>query len=249
MGHLLTLHNVSFVRNQQTILDKVSFGIKPQEITTLIGPNGAGKTSLARLLLGLETPSAGHIQRETKLTIGYVPQILTTAQSLPLTVERFLKAGRIANKSEHLQVLERVNAKSLFKKNLYNLSGGERQRVLLARALLGTPNLLVLDEPMQGVDIQGQAELYSLLHEIQNDFNLGIFLISHDLHIVMSDTNKIICLNKHICCSGASEKVMQDPAFLKLFGLDSAAHIGIYKHRHDHSHGFTKNNNTKDKHA
>lgn len=243
-SELIHFNDVTLTIGSQNLVQNISFAIQPAEIITLLGPNGAGKTSLARLLVGLDQPTTGEIYRKPELTLGYVPQQMNLKKSLPLTVERFLKSGRSQDSSEHDTALELAQASHLRQKPVEVLSGGERQRILLARALLGKPDLLILDEPMQGIDLQGQEELYALLYDIQSIHKVGIFLISHDLHIVMSESNHIMCLNKHLCCSGSSEEIQQNPAFLKMFGLDSAAHLAIYRHRHDHKHGFNHERNS-----
>tara|TARA_Y100001968_G_C19356090_1_gene717244 strand:+ start:633 stop:1382 length:750 start_codon:yes stop_codon:yes gene_type:complete len=238
---LVEFHNVYLKVGTEELVQNISFSIKKAEIITLLGPNGAGKTSLTRLLVGLAQPTSGSIQRHSDLTIGYVPQQINLKQSLPMTAERFLKSGRRTTQEQLDKALELTQVRHLLKKSVQVLSGGERQRLLLARALLGDPQLLVLDEPMQGIDLQGQEELYALLYDIQRNQKISIFLVSHDLHIVMSESNHIMCLNKHLCCSGSSHEIQQNPAFLKLFGLESSEHLAFYRHRHDHNHGFTRN--------
>ena len=222
-------------------VNNLNLDVQSGEIFGISGPNGAGKTSLTRLLVGLAQPTSGSIQRHSDLTIGYVPQQINLKQSLPMTAERFLKSGRRTTQEQLDKALELTQVRHLLKKSVQVLSGGERQRLLLARALLGDPQLLVLDEPMQGIDLQGQEELYALLYDIQRNQKISIFLVSHDLHIVMSESNHIMCLNKHLCCSGSSHEIQQNPAFLKLFGLESSEHLAFYRHRHDHNHGFTRN--------
>jgi len=237
---LIQFKDVALHINGQNLVHDITFDIVPSEIITLLGPNGAGKTSIVRLLVGLVTPTSGHITRKTCLKIGYVPQQLNLKKSLPVNVDRFLKSGRPSTKAQRQEALALAQAESLTNKSVQVLSGGERQRLLLARALLGTPELLVLDEPMQGIDLQGQEELYALLYRIQKTQNVSIFLVSHDLHIVMSESNHIMCLNKHLCCSGSSQEIQQNPAFLDMFGLESADHLAFYQHRHDHNHGFNQ---------
>ena len=244
---LIELNNVGLQRAERQILRNICFTLPAQTITTLLGPNGAGKTSLIRLLVGLEQPSEGQILRQKGLKIGYVPQQLNLKLSLPFTVDRFLASGRAASADERKQALTQALAEHLLDQPMHSLSGGERQRVLLARALLGKPQLLVLDEPMQGIDIQGQEELYGLLAKIRDQHQLGLFVVSHDLHLVMSRSDYILCLNQHLCCQGTCEEVSQDPRFLQLFGLDSAKNVAVYQHRHDHHHGL--NDCSKDLHT
>lgn len=240
MSALIQFDKVSLEANGQHIVQDITFEIKKPEIITLLGPNGAGKTSLVRLLVGLESPTQGSITRHPNLCIGYVPQQLSLKKSLPLTALRFLQAGKKSSEQQIKDALRLAQAEHLIHKSVQILSGGERQKLLLARALLGAPDLLVLDEPMQGIDLHGQEELYSLLYDLQRQQDISIFLVSHDLHIVMSESNHIMCLNKHLCCSGSSEEIQSNPEFLKMFGLESAAHLAIYTHRHDHHHGFNK---------
>lgn len=245
MNSLIQFTDVSLIANNQPLVENITFNIKPFDIITLLGPNGAGKTSLVRLLVGLVKPTKGEIQRHPELTIGYVPQQMNLKRSLPLTVERFLAAGRKSTDAQRVEALQLAQAEHLIHKSVQVLSGGERQKLLLARALLGQPQLLVLDEPMQGIDLQGQEELYGLLYSIQKNQKISIFLVSHDLHIVMSESNHIMCINKHLCCSGSSAEIQNNPAFLKMFGLESADHLAIYQHKHDHHHGFNQCNDQK----
>lgn len=240
MDNLIQFNDVSLVAGGQTLIERISFAITPSDIITLLGPNGAGKTSLVRLIVGLAQPSSGTILRHKNLTIGYVPQQITLKKSLPMSVDRFMAAGRKSTVSQRFEALQLAQADHLVSKSVQTLSGGERQKLLLARALLGTPKLLVLDEPMQGIDLQGQEELYALLYSIRKTHQISIFLVSHDLHIVMSESNHIMCLNKHLCCSGSSAEIKNNPEFLKMFGLESAAYLAVYQHRHDHHHGFNQ---------
>lgn len=231
---LIEARDLYLAFGSRTILDGVDATIADGEIVTLIGPNGSGKTTLARVLLGLIEPDRGQIRRRPGLTVGYLPQRLSIDANLPLTVERFLRlAGdntRIAN------ALEEVGARRLTDASVSALSGGELQRVLLARALIREPDLLVLDEPTQGVDFAGQIEFYELIDRIRDRHGCGVLTISHDLHLVMAATDRVLCLNHHICCSGEPESVRHHPEYLALFGPDAAARLAIYAHDHDHSH-------------
>ncbi len=218
------------------VLDGVDLAIARQEIVTLIGPNGSGKTSLARVLLGLTVPQQGRIGRLPGLTIGYLPQRLNIDKNLPLSVDRFLRlAGRMGG-TQIDDALNDVAARHLAKSDVGSLSGGELQRVLLARAMLRAPDLLVLDEPTQGVDFSGQIEFYELIRRIRDRHGCGVLMISHDLHLVMAATDRVVCLNHHICCSGAPESVLQHPEYLALFGSDTAGRLAVYAHHHDHDH-------------
>lgn len=201
---------------------------------TIIGPNGAGKSSLVKTAAGLIEPQQGTIIRKPKLRVGYMPQKIKINPQLPLTTGRFLSL--CGKKSALNTAVKRLDIECLLDTPVQNLSGGEMQRVLLARALLQRPELLILDEPAQGVDISGQAELYHLLGELRNELNCGVLLVSHDLHIVMAQTDHVLCLNKHICCHGAPESVSKHPEYLQLFGKEAAKDIAVYTHMHDHTH-------------
>jgi zinc transport system ATP-binding protein len=230
---LIQVRNVSVLFQQYTALDNVSIDVQRGEIITLIGPNGAGKSTLVRVVLGLLKPQKGSVFRQAGIRIGYMPQRLSINPVLPLTVERFLSLGSFKKKSVLKTALEEVGAIGLLKRPLQGVSGGEMQRVLLARALLRKPDLLVLDEPIQGVDIIGQYELYELIAQIRTQRGCGILMVSHDLHLVMSATDKVVCLNQHLCCSGHPETVTKHPAYLALFGARAARDLAIYTHHHE----------------
>jgi zinc transport system ATP-binding protein len=215
------------------ILRDVGFQIRAGEIVTLIGPNGSGKTSLLKALLGL-APATGTVARRPGLRIGYVPQSFPRDRSLPITVERFLRL--FASEAHVRSALERVNVSRLRTRQMSALSGGELARVLLARAIAGRPELLILDEPLAGVDVAGEAALYHLIAEIRDELGCGILLVSHDLHVVMAQADRVVCLNGHVCCEGRAEQVVRDPAFAQLFGPRVASELALYVHRHDHSH-------------
>jgi zinc transport system ATP-binding protein len=191
---------------------------------------------LVRVLLGLEKPDRGAVQRRKDLRIGYVPQRFDSDAVIPMTVERFLMLGSAVTLGDIEAALAHVDAQSVRNQQLGELSGGELQRVLLARALLRKPNLLVLDEPVQGVDYTGEADLYNLIGRLRDEVGFGVLLVSHDLHIVMARSDRVICLNHHVCCSGVPETVAQHPAYGRLFGPDAARAFAVYRHQHDHSH-------------
>ena len=215
----------------RAVLQAVNLSLVPGRIVTLIGPNGAGKTTLVKIVLGLLQPDTGRVQRSAQLRVGYMPQKLHIDPTLPLQVERFLQFAN-ANSTECLAALERVGIAHLIKQPVSGLSGGEMQRMLLARALLRKPNLLVLDEPVQGVDVTGQEALYQLIGELRDELNCGILMVSHDLHLVMAATDEVVCLNQHVCCHGTPQQVSVDPEFVSLFGAKTA----LYTHHHDHEH-------------
>ncbi len=235
MSQLIQCHNLSFAAAGRTILQNVDLTISAGEIVSLIGPNGAGKTTLIRCLLGLEATASGTITRSPELRVGYMPQRLQTDPSLPLTVMRFLKLAE-QPRDTPANALAETGAMHLAERALSALSGGELQRVLLARALLREPDLLVLDEPAQGVDIGGQEDLYRLIGKIRDRLGCGVLLISHDLHLVMASTDHVVCLNQHVCCHGHPQMVSADPAYLELFGEHQRAALVPYAHHHDHDH-------------
>jgi zinc transport system ATP-binding protein len=233
---LIEASGVTFRIGDRELISAVDLEVHAGEILSLIGPNGAGKTTLARLLLGIMRPSSGRIRRRPNLVVGYVPQRFAVDPILPLTVNRFLGLGRRITSATGSTALAEVGATHLADAPLHQLSGGEFQRVALARALARDPDLLVLDEPVQGVDIAGQTELYGLVERIRDRRGCGVLLISHDLHIVMGATDRVICLNRHVCCSGQPEAVSRDPAYVELFGHRAARRLAVYSHHHDHAH-------------
>lgn len=219
----------------QLVLENVDFRISAQEVVTLVGLNGCGKTTLLRILLGLEKPDAGKVMRRKDLRIGYVPQKFHADPVLPMTVQGFLELGEEKRGTLDAAVRE-LEIDGLREKSLTSLSGGETQRVLLARAMLREPDVLVLDEPVQGVDMAGQAAMYQLISRLSRNHGCAVLMVSHDLHLVMAATDHVICLNRHVCCSGHPQKVSKDPAFLQLFGAQGAAALAVYEHHHDHAH-------------
>jgi zinc transport system ATP-binding protein len=233
---LLAARGISFVRAGRTILDCIDIDIGAREIVTLIGPNGAGKTTIVRILLGLVAPDGGEVRRKPGLRIGYAPQRFDLAPSIPMTVERFLGAAPRAGAASIADVLAEVGAARVRDSQLTALSGGELQRVVLARALLRDPELLVLDEPVRGVDYAGEAELYTLIGRLRDSRGLGVLLVSHDLHVVMAQSDRVVCVNRHVCCSGIPETVARSPEYVKLFGPEAARAFAVYSHSHDHTH-------------
>jgi zinc transport system ATP-binding protein len=217
------------------ILSNVDLTVAPGEIVTLIGPNGSGKTTLLKALLGL-VPATGSIVRRPGLRIGYVPQNFPRDPSLPMTVARFLLL--FASENDVRAALARTAISPATQtRQLSELSGGELARVLLARAIARRPELLILDEPLAGVDVAGEAALYHLIAQIRDEIGCGVLLVSHDLHVVMAQADRVVCLNGHVCCEGKAEQVMKDPAFVQLFGPRVAGELALYAHRHDHAHG------------
>lgn len=231
---LVTVDNISLKLSGKNILQGVSLSISEGEIVTIIGPNGAGKSSLVKTILGIHKPTTGSITKLKNLNIGYVPQKLAFDQRLPLTVERLLNLHIKTTKDALAKALSLTKVSHLIKEDVHRLSGGELQRVLLARAILQQPKLLVLDEPTQGVDFHGETELYQLIQTIRDQLGCGVLMISHDLHVVMAATDHVICLNGHVCCDGAPESITQHPDFIELFGTNHS--VGFYTHNHDHDH-------------
>ncbi len=232
---LLQLEKVSLSLRQQTLLSEIDLNLARREIMTIIGPNGAGKSTLLRIALGLQRPDSGTVTRAPGLRIGYMPQRLSINPLMPISVSRFLRMSQ-QRRCGIKQALSRTGIAHLADRPLHDISGGETQRVLLSRALLAEPELLVLDEPAQGVDITGQTELYELIGELRDQLGCAVLMVSHDLHWVMAQTDTVICLNQHVCCHGHPETVSNDPAYLSLFGRRHAEAIALYQHDHDHRH-------------
>ena len=232
---LIRLEQVGVTFAGQNVLENIALSVQPGQIVTLIGPNGAGKTTLVRAVLGLLKPDSGSVWRKPKLRVGYMPQKLHVDPTLPLSVLRFLRLVPGVDRARAQGALKEVGAEQVIDSPVQSISGGEMQRVLLARALLREPELLVLDEPVQGVDVAGQAELYRLISRLRERHGCGVLMVSHDLHLVMSATDQVVCLNRHVCCSGHPEQVSGDPAFIELFGQDAKS-LAVYHHHHDHDH-------------
>ncbi len=233
---LVKAQQISVRLGHQEVLTQVDLSIKPQEIVTVVGPNGAGKSTLLKVILGLIRPHTGSVSRKAQIRMGYMPQHPRIDPFIPLTVMRFLALARVFDAAWKAQMIAELNISHLLARPLQNISGGEMQRVILARALFSKPELLVLDEPVQGVDLSGQTELYRLIARIRDQYGCGILMVSHDLHLVMAETDCVVCLNQHVCCAGTPAKVRQSPEFLKLFGLETSASFAVYAHHHDHSH-------------
>lgn len=232
---LVALTDVTVAFNGSPVVDRINLTVSRGDIITVIGPNGAGKTTLIKAITGIQPITAGNIQRKPGLTIGYVPQHLQLQTTLPLTVRRFM-ALTGENPEACRSALTKTGIEHLFEASVHHLSGGEMQRLLIARALVRQPDLLVLDEPAQGVDINGQASLYDLIRSLRDTLKCGVIMISHDLHLVMAATDKVICLNQHVCCSGYPEDISHDPAFIEVFGRPVAESLAIYHHHHNHRH-------------
>ena len=233
---LTSLENAGVYKSGKWLVRGISMHVEPGEIVTLIGPNGSGKSTTAKMALGVLKADEGKVYRRSELRSSYVPQRLDVNWTLPLSVHRFMELTNRATNSEIDLALSSTEISHLARKQMSQLSGGEFQRALLARAILRTPDLLVLDEPVQGVDYNGEIALYKLIDSIRNRLNCGVLLISHDLHVVMSTTDKVICLNGHVCCSGTPASVASSEEFKSLFGEHTSSGLTLYKHHHDHEH-------------
>ena len=232
---LVKLNNVGFRQNQKWLVQGVSLQVEKAKIVTLIGPNGSGKSTTAKIALGLLKNIEGEVEKFTN-KIGYVPQKISIDWTLPLRVRDFMLLTDKLKEDTMEEALSLTGVVDLKDKSLGNLSGGEFQRVLLARAISKKPELLVLDEPVKGVDFTGEIALYELIKEISEKLNCGILLISHDLHTVMSATDYVVCLNGHVCCSGSPKEVAKNNEYKALFGDQAAQTLSIYEHKHDHIH-------------
>ena len=232
---LVKLNNVGFQQNTKWLVKGVSLQVEKGKIVTLIGPNGSGKSTTAKIALGLFKNIEGEVEKYTN-NIGYVPQKISIDWTLPLRVKDFMLLTENLRDDTVDEALSMTGVSHLKDKNLGNLSGGEFQRVLLARAISKKPELLVLDEPVQGVDFTGEIALYELIKKISEKLNCGILLISHDLHRVMSATDHVVCLNGHVCCSGTRIAVAKNNEYKALFGEQAAQTLSIYEHKHDHVH-------------
>ncbi|MDL2407956.1 metal ABC transporter ATP-binding protein [Rhizobium calliandrae] len=233
---LVSLHDVGVRRGGRWLVRGVDFSVSRGEIVTLIGPNGSGKSTSAKTAIGVLKPDEGSVERIAGLKVGYVPQKLAVDWTLPLSVHRLMTLTGPLAETELKAALEAVGIAHLAKAEVQHLSGGEFQRALLARAIARKPDLLVLDEPVQGVDFSGEIALYDLIKSIRNSEGCGILLISHDLHVVMAATDTVVCLNGHVCCRGTPQAVTQSPEYVRLFGTRAAQSLAIYSHHHDHTH-------------
>lgn len=233
---LIEARHVSVAFGGLRAVDHVDLAVRRSEIVSLIGPNGSGKTTLIRALLGLQKLSAGEVWRAPGLRVGYVPQRISIDPALPLTAGRFLAMSG-ARRRRIREVTAGLGVEAALEKQIRDLSGGEWQRCLLARAILRRPDLLVLDEPAQGVDVIGQNDLYSEIRRLRDELGCGVLLVSHDLHLVMASTDQVYCLNGHVCCTGQPDEVTRDPAYVELFGEAAVTELAIYQHHHDHVHG------------
>jgi zinc transport system ATP-binding protein len=236
---LVSARGLWFSRQGRDLIAGVDLDVRLGEIVTLIGPNGAGKSTLVKLILGIERPDKGDLFRPSSTRIGYVPQRFEIGQTMPMTVGGFLSLGSKGSRDAIVAALAEAGVERTVDQQLASLSGGETQRVLIARALLRDPNLLVLDEPASGVDYAGEADLYALIARLKEARNFGVLLVSHDLHVVMAKSDRVICLNGHVCCSGRPEAVAKHSEYVRLFGPEAASALALYHHHHDHRHDLT----------
>ncbi|MEQ9042093.1 MAG: metal ABC transporter ATP-binding protein [Silicimonas sp.] len=233
---LVDVRDLAVSYSGKTVLSGVDFSIDAGEIVTIVGPNGSGKSTLMRAILGAVRPSRGRVTRAPGLRIGYVPQKLHIDQTLPLTVNRFLDLPKPITADTRRRALDRAGVSDLGAQQMSSLSGGQFQRVLLARALLGEPQLLILDEATQGLDQPGSASFYEEIETVRHDTGAAILMVSHELHVVMAASDRVICLNGHICCEGAPEHVASAPEYRALFGTGTRGTLALYRHEHDHAH-------------
>lgn len=236
MSALIAAQNISVRHGDSVVLGGVDFTIAAGEIVTVVGPNGSGKSTLIRALIGLEPLASGQVTRLPGLVIGYVPQKLHIDAGLPMTVRRFLSLPRRVSDAQAAAALARTGVAGLGDRQLARLSGGQFQRVMLARALLSAPQILILDEPTQGLDQPGAAGFYKLIEEVRAETGAAVLLVSHDLHVVMSASDRVICLNGHVCCQGTPRVVSAAPEYRALFGLGTQGAFALYQHVHDHDH-------------
>jgi zinc transport system ATP-binding protein len=234
---LISAENITVRYGRGDVLDGVSMAIRAGEIVTILGPNGSGKSTLIRALLGVVPLASGAVTRAAGLRIGYVPQRLAIDRSLPITARRFLSLPVRVTDAQAKVALDRVGLGSdIGVMQLAALSGGQLQRVLLARALLSDPHVLILDEPTQGLDQRGEAGFYRLIEDVRRDTGAAVLMVSHDLHVVMAASDRVICLNGHICCEGTPRVVSSAPEYRALFGLGTQGALALYRHEHDHDH-------------
>ncbi len=233
---LVSLENVGIRRGGRWLVRGVDFSVSRGEIVTLIGPNGSGKSTSAKAAIGVLKPDEGRVSRIAGLKVGYVPQKLAVDWTLPLSVRRLMTLTGPLPEAEIMAALEAAGMAHMLDAQVQHLSGGEFQRALMARAIARKPDLLVLDEPVQGVDFAGEIALYDLIKSIRNTTGCGILLISHDLHVVMAETDTVICLNGHVCCRGTPQAVSRSPEYVRLFGSRAAQTLAVYSHHHDHTH-------------
>ncbi|MEC3859718.1 metal ABC transporter ATP-binding protein [Mesobacterium sp. TK19101] len=236
MNTLVSIKGLNVRLGAQTVLHAVDFEIAPGEIVTIVGPNGSGKSTLLRTIVGAQAPTAGKVTLKPGLRIGYVPQKLHIDPTLPMTVRRFLDLPRRVSDTDASAALQEAGAGALETRQMSGLSGGQFQRVLLARAILARPDLLILDEATQGLDQPGSAAFYRKIEEVRNDLGCAVLMVSHELHVVMAASDRVVCLNGHVCCQGEPEHVASAPEYRALFGTGTKGALALYRHEHSHDH-------------
>ncbi len=246
---LISARTVSVVLGGRRVLHDIDLDLAASEIVTVVGPNGSGKTTLLRALIGALPTASGTITRRADLVTGYVPQSLTLDATMPLTVQRFMNLPKAHDASDVDRVLARLGVVGLERQQMSALSGGQFQRVLLGRALLQRPNLLILDEPTQSLDQPGAADFYQLIERVRAEQDCAVLMVSHDLHVVMSASDRVICLNRHICCQGTPAHVSAAPEYRALFGTGTRGAFALYQHQHDHRHDAPEDDNDPAGHA
>ena len=234
---LIEITNLGYDLGAKKILHDIDLKLFKGEIVTVVGPNGSGKSTLLRLIIGAITPTKGSIERKRNLRIGYVPQSLHIDPTIPITVRRFLNLPIRVPINDLTEATKQAGINNLFDKQMTELSGGQFQRVLLARALINKPDILLLDEPTQGLDQPGSANFYQQIEQLRKTLNCSVLMVSHELHVVMSASDRVICLNGHICCQGKPEIVASAPEYKEIFGSGTEGALAIYRHEHNHSHG------------
>ncbi|MES0827789.1 metal ABC transporter ATP-binding protein [Ruegeria sp. SCP11] len=233
---LITVENLSVRYGANIVLRHVDMTIESGEIVTIVGPNGSGKTSLLRAIIGATKPSVGQVSLKPGLKIGYVPQKLHIDPTLPISVERFMRLTNRVSRNQCAEALKTAGVPDLLKRQMSQLSGGQFQRVLLARALINRPGVLLLDEATQGLDQPGSAAFYRQIEDVRRETGCAILMISHELHVVMSASDRVICLNGHVCCEGSPAVVASAPEYRALFGTGTGGALALYRHDHDHDH-------------
>lgn len=242
---LISVDNLSVRYGANTVLRNVGLAVEPGEIVTIVGPNGSGKTSLLRAIIGATPPAAGQVTLKPGLRIGYVPQRLHIDPNLPITVKRYMRLTDRVRHRDCVAALEAAGVPDLLKRQMSQLSGGQFQRVLLARSLINRPEILLLDEATQGLDQPASAAFYRQIEEVRRETGCAVLMISHELHVVMSASDRVICLNGHVCCEGSPAVVASAPEYRALFGTGTGGALALYRHDHDHDHGMTSHQPAK----
>ena len=233
---LVSVEDLSVRYGAHTVLRNVNLSVEPGEIVTIVGPNGSGKTSLLRTIVGATQPDRGRVNCRPGLRIGYVPQRLHIDPTLPITVERFMRLTDRVSRNACRAALDAADVPNLMEHQMAHLSGGQFQRVMLARAMINRPEILLLDEATQGLDQPGSATFYRRIEAVRRESGCAVLMVSHELHVVMSASDRVVCLNGHVCCEGAPAAVASAPEYRELFGTGTGGALALYRHDHDHDH-------------